>query len=112
MAHFPFDYISSKYRMTLNSHTVERYAKTYSGIVKNRRPSHSHPVLLKFAKFRKISGTAEIKSNGYGLYSINIAFMDAVGETFGPTIKNVFRKIKLGLDPHGIMSPGKSGIMI
>jgi 4-cresol dehydrogenase (hydroxylating) len=50
--------------------------------------------------------------NGYGLYRTNIAFMDVVGETYGPTIQNVFRKIKLALDPNGIISPGKSGIMI
>ena len=48
--------------------------------------------------------------NGYGLYRTNIAFMDAVGETYGPTIQNVFRKIKLALDPNGILSPGKAGI--
>jgi 4-cresol dehydrogenase (hydroxylating) len=50
--------------------------------------------------------------NGYGLYRTNIAFMDVVGETYGPTIQNVFRKIKVALDPNGIISPGKSGITI
>lgn len=50
--------------------------------------------------------------NGYSLYRTNIAFMDVVGETYGPTIQNVFRKIKVALDPNGIISPGKSGIMI
>jgi 4-cresol dehydrogenase (hydroxylating) len=48
--------------------------------------------------------------NGYGLYRTNIAFMDAVSETYGPTIQNVFKRIKLALDPNGIISPGKSGI--
>ena len=50
--------------------------------------------------------------NGYGLYRTNIAFMDAVGATYGPTIQNVFRKIKLALDPNGIISPGKAGIVL
>jgi 4-cresol dehydrogenase (hydroxylating) flavoprotein subunit len=50
--------------------------------------------------------------NGYGLYRTNIAFMDAVGATYGPTIQNIFRKIKLALDPNGIVSPGKSGIVL
>jgi 4-cresol dehydrogenase (hydroxylating) len=50
-------------------------------------------------------------SNGYGLYRTNIAFMDVVGDTYGPVIQNVFRKLKLALDPNGIISPGKSGIV-
>jgi 4-cresol dehydrogenase (hydroxylating) len=50
--------------------------------------------------------------NGYGLYRTNIAFMDIVGETYGPTIQKVFKKLKLALDPKGIVSPGKSGIAI
>ncbi len=50
--------------------------------------------------------------NGYGLYRTNIAFMDAVGATYGPTIQNVFKKIKLALDPNGIVSPGKAGIVL
>lgn len=48
--------------------------------------------------------------NGYGLYRTNIAFMDVVGETYGPTVRKVFSKIKAALDPNGIISPGKSGI--
>ncbi|CAB1076602.1 hypothetical protein JY97_11390 [Alkalispirochaeta odontotermitis] len=50
--------------------------------------------------------------NGYDLYGTNIAFMDVFGETYGPTLQMVFKKIKGALDPKGIISPGKSGIMI
>lgn len=54
--------------------------------------------------------TEELAQNGYGLYRTNIACMDAVGATYGPTIRNVFKKIKKALDPNDIISPGKSGI--
>jgi 4-cresol dehydrogenase (hydroxylating) flavoprotein subunit len=53
----------------------------------------------------------EFARNGYGLYRTNIAFMDAVGATYGPAIRNVFSKIKRALDPNGIISPGKAGIV-
>jgi 4-cresol dehydrogenase (hydroxylating) len=50
--------------------------------------------------------------HGYGLYRTNIAFMDVVAESYGVTVRDVFKKIKMALDPNGIISPGKSGIMI
>lgn len=50
--------------------------------------------------------------NGYGVYRTSIAFMDAVGKTYGSTQQSVFKRIKRALDPTGILSPGKSGIDI
>ena len=50
--------------------------------------------------------------HGYGVYRTNIAHMDAVAETYGPGMQTVFKKIKVALDPNGILSPGKSGIDI
>ena len=50
--------------------------------------------------------------NGCGPYRTSIAFMDAVGQTYGSDLQAVFRKIKRELDPNGILSPGKSGIDI
>jgi 4-cresol dehydrogenase (hydroxylating) flavoprotein subunit len=55
---------------------------------------------------------SDFAKHGYGLYRTNIEFMDVVGETYGATVQNVFRKIKIALDPNGIISPGKSGIAI
>ncbi len=55
---------------------------------------------------------SDFAKHGYGLYRTNIAFMDVVGETYGETVRDVFKKIKKALDPEGIISPGKSGITL
>jgi 4-cresol dehydrogenase (hydroxylating) flavoprotein subunit len=52
----------------------------------------------------------EFSKAGYGTYRVNTAFMDKVADTYGPVKKDVNRKIKLALDPNGIIAPGKSGI--
>lgn len=52
----------------------------------------------------------EFSQRGWGSYRTNIAFMDQVADSFGPVKKDVNQRIKLALDPKGIIAPGKSGI--
>lgn len=73
---------------------------------------HKNGEALTKARDCYLELTEEFAQNGYGLYRTNIAFMDAVGKTYGPTIQNVFKKIKRALDPNEIISPGKAGISI
>jgi len=36
--------------------------------------------------------------------------MDKVADTYGPVQRSINRRLKMALDPNGILAPGKSGI--
>ena len=101
---------------------IKSYGFSYNAelIVGSRSMHHGIEISFNSRSEESVKRSAEcylalirvFAQNGYGLYRTNIAFMDAVSETYGPTIQNVFKKIKLALDPNGIISPGKSGILL
>lgn len=47
---------------------------------------------------------------GYAPYRVNTAFMNKTAEAYGPAQRDLNRRLKNALDPHGILAPGKSGI--
>ena len=56
---------------------------------------------------------ADAASQGYGEYRTHISFMDEVVRTFDFNQHALLRlneTVKDGLDPNGILAPGKSGI--
>lgn len=51
-------------------------------------------------------------AEGNGVYRVGHAFMDKVADTYGAAQKDINKRIKIALDPNGILAPGKSGIRI
>ncbi len=88
-------------------------------------PRHlMHVFLILFEKQDPISderrphdvrGTGETggRSGCFGEYRSHLAFMDEVGEQYaygGHALRRLVETLKDGLDPNGILSPGKQGI--
>jgi 4-cresol dehydrogenase (hydroxylating) len=49
-------------------------------------------------------------ANGYAPYRTNTAFMAKTAEIYGPAQRALNARLKVALDPNGILAPGKSGI--
>lgn len=98
---FGFDYMGG-----VNFGPLARHAEHVMDLLFDRaNPEEMRRAYACFDKLLSVNIAA-----GYAPYRVNTAFMNKTAEAYGPAQRDLNRRLKNALDPHGILAPGKSGI--